>query len=227
MVKSENLLTDARCNGCLPDWGKPPSLNHYTKLMNSLFAVEVGVRNQIFDPLNAAFRAVRAVVLFLNSDPTCRKFGLTKELAIIVWALNDASQGAKPPLFFHRGKITDGGAPTRLAESVLRAQVILMFRTLLNAGITELEASRWLAAELKDLGVMHKKTIGRPDGQPIKPRQIVRWISEVGGQSLSGSDEAYLRLEGDELRRHDWQTQPNQARHRVRSLLHSLVAMGF
>jgi hypothetical protein len=226
MQKTGNPMADPQCNGCLPDWGNPPSPYEYSKLMNSLLAVKAGVRNKIVDPLNAAFQAVRSVVLFLNSDPSCRKIGLTRELAILVWALNDASQGAKPPLFFNRAKIASG-PPTRLAESVLRAQVVLMFRMLLNAGITELEASRWLAAELKDLGVMHKKTIRQPDGQLIKPRQIVRWSSEVRGQSLSGSDEAYLRLERDELRRHDWPTQPNQARRRVRGLLHSLVAMGF
>jgi hypothetical protein len=226
MQKTGNPIADRRCSGCLPDWGNPPSLEQYTKLMNSLFTVKVGVRNQIFDPLNAAFQAVQSVVLFLNSNPTCRKFGLTRELAILVWALNDASQGAKPPLFFNRAKI-GFGPPTRLAESILRSEVILMFRMLRNSGISELEASRWLAAELKESGVMHKKTMRQPDGQQINPRQIVRWSSEVGGQSLSGSDEAYLRLEGDELRRHDWPTQPNQARRRVRSLLHSLVDMGF
>jgi hypothetical protein len=226
MTEALEAQADHRCKGCRPDhWGRPPTFDAYTELTDSLFAVEVGVENEALDELDGAFHALQSVVQYLNSDLVCRQLGLTKMLARTVHALNDTSRGAKPPLFFGRPKRTSG-APNYLAESVLRAQVILMFRLLLKGGVEECEASKRLSAELKKGGIIQKKTITSPDGQPIAPHQIARWNAELGGKSLSGCDGAYAILEKNEVARRGWPKDPEQARKRVARLIQGLL-MGF
>ena len=227
MAEALDLQADVRCCGCRPDyWGNPPSFDAYTKLTNSLFAVEVGVKNKALDELDGAFHALKSIVQYLNSNSTFRKLDLARMLARTLHALNDTSQGAKPPLFFGRPKC-NGGAPTHLAESDLRAQVILMFRLLLMGGVDECEASTRLAAELKKTGIFQKKTIAIPEGQPIEPHQIVRWNAELGGKSLSGCDVAYAILEKNEVARHGWPKDPVEARDRLPRLIHGLLKFGF
>ena len=227
MTEAVKVQADLRCCGCRPDyWGRSPSLNAYTNLTDSLFAVEVGVKNQALDELDGAFHALESVVQYLNSDSTCRQLGLTRMLARTLQALNDTSRGAKPPLFFGRPKCTDG-APTYLAESDQRAQVILMFRLLRKGGIEECEASTRLAAELKKAGITQKKTITSPEGQPIAPHQIARWNAELGAKSLSGCDAAYAVLEKNEVARHGWPKDPEEARDRLPRLIDGLLKFGF
>ena len=59
MTEAVKVQADLRCCGCRPDyWGRSPSLNAYTNLTDSLFAVEVGVKNQALDELDGAFHAL-------------------------------------------------------------------------------------------------------------------------------------------------------------------------
>jgi hypothetical protein len=208
-------------------WGNQPSPVVYLNLMNSLFALEVGVRNRKIDRLDAGTRALQLVLQYFNTDPFCIKLGLTKLVASIVIAMHDTSQGAKPALLFGRKRSQTGGAPSHLAEAGLRAQIVLMFGMLSHAGVEGREASGWLARELNKSGVMQKKTKTHPNGQPIGPRQIVRWSGELRGKSISGSDKIYQRLEREALARQSWPLQSNEARRRVRNLIHALRAAGF
>jgi hypothetical protein len=227
MAKKLEMLPDSRCAGCSPAWGNQPSPDAYRGLMNSLFALEVGVRTEHIDRLDAGVRATQSVLKYLNSDAFCVRLGLTKLLGSIMHALHDTSQGAKPPLFFNRKAKPAGGAPSYLAESGLRAQVVLMFRVLMHAKMKDSEANKWLATELNKSGVKQKKTKKHPYGQPIEARQIIRWSGELGGKSISGSDATYRILESGYVARHGWPTHFEEARLRIRKLIHGLRAAGF
>jgi hypothetical protein len=227
MPEGAEPLSDPRCRGCLPDWGIQPSSDIYTKLMNSLFALEVGIRNQKIDRLDAGFVAMKSVISYLNSDPLCVRLGLTRLLGSVVQGVHDTSQGAKPPLFFDRKVRSKGGPPTHTVEGVLRAQLVLMLRVLTHGGMTGNEAGTWIASALKKASIRQKKTFDRPEGQEIEGRQIVRWSTELGGKSISGSDAVYRHLEAEEIARHGWPTNSNQARQRVRIMLRGLLAVGF
>ncbi len=52
----------------------------------------------------------------------------------------------------------------------------------------------------------------------------MRWSTELGGKSISGSDAVYRHLEAEEIARHGWPTNSNQARQRVRIMLRGLLA---
>jgi hypothetical protein len=213
------VRADPRCAGCLPAWGNQPSSDHYLKLTNSLFTLEILFKSGKMDQLDAGTKALRSVITYLSADPVSVRLGLTGSLASIANALHDTSQGAKPSIIFRRKVNSSGGAPTRTAKAGLRAQVNLMFKMLTRAGTVPAEAGKWLATEMTEAGILE-------NGKPIEPRQIVRWASEKGGKSLSGSDRIYRELEAGQNRR-GWPTDLGQARVRVRQLIRALRASGF
>jgi len=189
------------------------------KLTNSLFALETLFKSGKIDQLDASTKALRSVLTYLNSDPVSVRLGLTRLLASTANALHDTSQGAKPSIIFNRKVMGGGGAPTHTTKAGLRAQVNLMFKIMTNANMAPAEAGKWLAAELRKAGVLE-------NGKPIEPRQIVRWSSEMGGKSLSGSDQVYRRLEAVENRR-GWPGDLAKARISVRNLIRALQVAGF
>jgi hypothetical protein len=187
--------------------------------MNSLFALEIGVKNGKVDRLDGGTEALYLVLRYFNSDPETVRLLLTKSLASIAHALHDTSQGAKPSLIFERSATKNRGAPARLAKAGLRAQVNLLFEMLIRAKIPRTDAAKWLAAELGKAGVLNS-------GKPIKAPQIDRWSRERDGKSLSGSDATYRKLAAGQERR-GWPSQPQEARARVRRLIGTLRAAGF
>lgn len=218
-INIENIQPDPQCVGCLPDWGTQPSSDEYLKLTNSLFAIEKFLQSGHIDQLEAGIDALFSVLTYLNSNPVAVRLGLTRPLASIGIALRDVSRGAKPAIIFDRRPKGSAGAPTHTSRAALRAQVILLFKVLANAGTVPVDASKWLGAELKQAGVLDK-------GKPIAPGEIVRWSRELGGKSLSGSDRVYRRLKAGQDRR-GWPEDPRQARVRVRKLVRALKAAGF
>jgi hypothetical protein len=219
MLEPREILADPRCAGCLPAWGSQPSSDQYLKLTNSLFTLERLFKSGKMDQLDAGTKALRFVLTYLNSNSVSGRLGLTRLLASIANALHDTSRGAKPSIIFGREIKGGGGAPTHTTKAGLRAQVNLMFKILTNAGTAPPEAGKWLAAQLRKAGVLE-------NGKPIECGQIVRWNSERGGKSLSGSDQIYRRLETVENQR-GWPRDLEKARIRVRNRIRALQAAGF
>jgi hypothetical protein len=148
--------------------------------------------------------ALKSVIYFLELDPTCVQFRLTRTLASLLNALHDASQGAKPPLLYARRPNEKSGAPTHKTESILRGQIILMLHMLLHVKVPECEACAGIASVLKKAGVRHKKSVEQPDGKLIEPSQIANWRHEYKGKSIKGSDAVYEQLKEDEVARRGW-----------------------
>jgi hypothetical protein len=209
---------DGQCYGCLPTWGDQPSPDVYLKLTNALFALEIGVKNGKIKHFTAMIEELYLVLRYLNSNPLFVQLQLTKSLNSLAHALHDTSRGAKPPLIFkhRRGR---SGAPTELSNAGVRAQINLMFKMLTTAEIKSADAAKWLASELKTAPGLHFR-------KAVTCTQIERWAREIGGKSLSGSDEIYHKLAAG-LDRRGWSTDPAEARSRVRKYIRSLEASGF
>jgi hypothetical protein len=141
------------------------------------------------DPLSASFEALSAVVEFLNADTRLVENEATTLLVRLFLALHDWRRGAKPKLLFDAPsrKRAKGGAPTHTSAVILREYVNAAFLILCEA-MSQQEASRWLATELKHAG------IEQSNGHAIDARVIIRWRAERGGKSPKGSDETFAML---------------------------------
>lgn len=191
----------------------------YQKLVTRLIAIEVMVGKKEVEQLDACFFATGAVIEFLQMDAVAFRQGAARSLNVLMHALNDRIQGAKPALLYGLRPAAGAGAPRNLAAAVKRAQIILALDLLLVGGIPRQEASKWLASELESHAItLHKK--------PISAAVILRWRNERGGKSQSGSDRAYKILRAKrELR--GMPENPEQARANARALILSLRSMGF
>jgi hypothetical protein len=166
-----------------------PDAARYETLVERLLDIERRVAAGEISPLISSYEAVDAVVDFLRVDVRVVKGEATRSLGRLRLALHDRSQGAKPRLFFEAPERKDvAGAPDLTSAAILRPFVILAFLTLREGGISDDEAARWLAAELKRSG------INQPNGKEISARTIIRWHRERGGKSLKGSDELFGQL---------------------------------
>jgi hypothetical protein len=160
-----------------------PDPQQYQMLVKELLNLQR--RESLVDALTASIDALAAVVRFLNTDDRLALCEATRALGRLLLALHDRRQGAKPKLFFdepHRWGAK--GPPSYTSSMILRAIVNAAFFSLLEAGIEQQEASRWLAAQLKRAGIK------QPNGKFIDAKAIERWRAERGGKSLKGSDSA-------------------------------------
>jgi hypothetical protein len=159
-----------------------PDPAHYEALVREL--LDLQRREMSLDALTASIDALAAVFRFLNADDRLALSEATKALGRLLLALHDRRQGAKPKLFFdapdRRGA---KGPPSYTSSMMLRAIVNAAFLNLLEAGISQKEASRWLEAKLKSAGIKQR------NGKVIDAGEIERWRAERGGQSLRGSDQ--------------------------------------
>ena len=146
-------------------------------------------RDPPLHPLSASFEALNAVLAFLYPDPRLFESEATKPLGRLLLALADRSRGAKPKLFFDApDRMGSGGPPSYTSAVILRAIINVSFSILRKAGVSQQEASGWLASRLKRSGIK------QPSGRAIDARTIVRWRSELRGKSLKGSDEAFAKF---------------------------------
>jgi hypothetical protein len=146
-------------------------------------------RDPPLHPLSASFEALNAVLAFLYPDPRLFESEATKPLGRLLLALADRSRGAKPKLFFDApDRMGSGGPPSYTSAVILRAIINVSFSILRKAGVSQQEASGWLASRLKRSGIK------QPSGRAIDARTIVRWRGELGGKSLKGSDEEFVKF---------------------------------
>jgi hypothetical protein len=201
----------------------------YEELIERL--LDLQVRESSLDALTASFEALSAVLRFLNTDVRLVQTGATKVLARLELALLDRSRGAKPKLFFDvPNRMGARGAPSYTSSAILRAIVNAGFLSLCGAGVSKLEAGRWLAARLKHAGLK------QPSGRVIGARAIARWRAELGGKSLKGSDETFAMfvlaqqptLQAESPKEHpDVPLTAQQARSFAAVLIKSLKIAGF
>jgi hypothetical protein len=136
-------------------------------------------------PLDASFGALGAVLRFLGRDARLFESEATKPLFRLLFAILDRTQGAKPKLFFDTPTRPDQSAkPTHTSSIILRAIVNTAYLSLLEAGMSQQEASKRLAQELKRAGIKQS------NGRAIEAKVIARWRAELGGKAPQGSDEA-------------------------------------
>ena len=160
-----------------------PDAAKYETLVERLSEIERRASTSELDHLAASFEALNAVITYLGADPRIVERGATRSLGRLRFALHDRMLGAKPKLFFEPPDRKGAqGAPSYTSAVVLRPLVISAFLSLRNGGLSKEEASRWLAAELKESGVI------QPNGRAVNARTIVRWHTELGGKSPKGSD---------------------------------------
>ena len=133
-----------------------------------------------------ALRPLTAVIGFLNTDNRLVENEATTSLGRLRLALLDRLRGAKPKLLFDKpNRMGAEGAPSHTSSALLRARVNAAYLSLCESGMSQQEASGWVAAELKRCGIK------QPNGRTVDPRTIVRWRAEMGGKSPKGSDEAF------------------------------------
>jgi hypothetical protein len=160
-----------------------PDAAKYEALVERLLDIERCVSAAEIDPLTSSIQALEAILAFLCVDTRIIGGEGTRSLGRLLLALHDRVQGAKPKLFFQtpdrKGR---KGAPSYTSAIFLRSVVNYAFIPLLKSGLSNEEASEWLAAELKQSG------INQPNGRAVDARTIVRWRAELGGKSLTGSD---------------------------------------
>jgi hypothetical protein len=160
----------------------------YKQLVERL--LDLRRRDSSVDSLGSTFEALLAVLSFLSAD--ARLSEATRPLWGLLLAVMDRRQGAKPKLFFDPpNRLGDKGAPKYTSATILRAIVNSAFLTFRKAGVARVEASEWLAMELKRAGIID------PRGRAIDARAIARWGAELGGKSLTGSDDIFATLVRD------------------------------
>ena len=140
-------------------------------------------------PLDSASEALVAVLGFLSADARLMKNEALQPLWRLFFAVMDRQRGAKPKLFFDPpNRLGDKGAPTYTSATFLRALVNLASLPFRKAGVARVEASKWIAMELKRAGITDTR------GRAIGARAIARWGDEVRGKSLTGSDDILATL---------------------------------
>ena len=157
----------------------------YEELIERL--LDLQRREASLAPLEACFQALGAVLCFLNADARVKDSEATKPLFQLLFAIFDRQRGAKPELFFDASDLPDKSAkPTHTSSIILRAVVNTAFFILLEAGMSQQEAGKWLARELEHSGIKQS------NGRPIETKVIARWRAEYGGKAPKGSDEALV-----------------------------------
>ena len=194
--------------------------DRYETLVSLLGKVKHAADEKKFDRLEAAYKALVLVIKFLQADPRINQRGSQGPLFELCCALQDLSQGAKPPLFFEYKRDSDQGAPTHLSAAVGRAQIVLALEILLRADIEKHEAAKWLADKLHRSGI-------RANDKSVQHKQVLRWRAEKGGKSVSGFDRCYRTLEAAEVASRGWPADPSAARQRAAELIQALKKMGF
>jgi hypothetical protein len=149
-------------------------------------------RESSLAPLDACFEALGAVLRFLSGDARLLEGEATKPLNRLLFAILNRSRGAKPKLFFELPEGPDKSAkPTYTSSIIPRGYVNAAYLSLLEGSMSQKEASKWLAQELKRAGVKQS------NGRAIDAKVIVRWRAELGGKAPMGSDEAFAILVHD------------------------------
>ena len=210
-----------------PIWQAHPEVAKYLELKSALYELEFAANAEMIDPLHASLAALKDVFYFLSLDHQCAQFSLIRTVGTLLQAIHDTSQGAKPPLFFDSKRKTNDGAPKHTSESLLRGEMVLLLRLLINAGIKANAGSSWLAMELQSAGIRQKKSLRQPEGEAILPKQLQRWEIEFGAKSMAGSDEAFRTLKAGEADISGPPKVPEEAKARVRLRIRGLQAKGF
>jgi hypothetical protein len=196
-------------------WIEPPSSERYERLAGKLINIERDRASKKIVDLHAARDSLVAVIEFILSDAQLAKHHAASSLGAMAAAVHDLLNGAKP-LFFEQKNRSRKGPPTNQSKAVVRGQINVALDSLLEAGISMLEASSWLARELATEGV-------KLGGQRIEGKQIKGWHYEKRGKSLSGSDRAYEILNKPRAQLNT----PDIAKKFALAKIQSLKAMGF
>ena len=192
--------------------GPPSELTDALLLVQERFEA-----NQLSD-LAACQVALTCVISFLLRDETAAKRGAVRRLSALHHALNDRIKGAKPALLF--ATPTCGGAPAHQSEGARRAQFILALEVLFRSGVPKETAAHWLSDE------MRKRNICDSKGGNVSERVLLRWRSELGAKSLSGSDAAF-RILSRPLEKSGWPSTQTDGYRKAASLLDSLAMLNF
>jgi hypothetical protein len=183
-----------------------PDLARYETLVQRL--LELQRLQPSLDPLTASYEAIATVWGFLSADVRLLEAEATRPLGQLMLALLDRSRGREPELFFDQpDRMGAMGRPSHTSAAILRAYANLAFLSLREAGMSDGDASGWLAAELRHADI-------KQANEAIEATAIVRWSAELGGKSLKGSDEVFaLVIRGAQrlLSEGNPQTQPNDA----------------
>jgi hypothetical protein len=123
----------------------------YEELIERL--LDLHRRESSLAPLNACFEALGAVMRFLSGDARLWEGEATKPLYRLLFAILDLSRGAKPKLFFELPEGPDKSAKLTYTSSIIpRGYVNAAYLSLLEGSMSQKEASKWLAQELKRAG---------------------------------------------------------------------------
>jgi hypothetical protein len=207
------------------NYSEPERRGSYEELLLKLKAVQEWREAGGGSDLDAAFADLSVVICFLKADHDVRETRAALPLEKLLLALADASKGGKPSMLYD--VVRKAGPPVRPTEAVKRAQIIIMFEMLCDAGVEK--PAEWLAAKLKAFGVEDANAKRDKDGikrKTITPAKLERWRSELSGKSPEGSDEAYEYLRGRDKKRGE-RLSPAHAKSIVVGRLLSLLASGF
>lgn len=171
------------------------------------------------DDLAAAINCLRYVIEFLHEDATVRLTGNTRYLEQLLLALVDVKQGAKPPIF----EIEKApGAPVETSFDIAQGWIAACLFILIEIGMTQEEASNFIATELQKIGLKQKS------GKPITSRLIQDWRYKIDGTGSQRAQRTFLEMISrfrDDLNFQRASTEGR--RNMVTGSLRSLKTMGF
>jgi hypothetical protein len=171
--------------------------------------------------LDAGVEALRAVVVYLVSDPEVAREFLTQPLAIIENAVFDKGRGKSVALLEHAP--TREGPPAGTKREETQGSMAFALDLLAKSGRGTKNAAAWLAQEAKKLGLRCE------GGALIQPRQVINWRSEIS----RGKAPALARKAFEEDRQFDptllqgprSEVQRARCERAVRNIIKSLVAI--
>jgi hypothetical protein len=162
----------------LPRRGERTVEERYDDLIAGLKTVEERRKNENIAPLNAAFLALKIVILFLKEHSGHRKNVVSPALLDLAFNIQQHIDGARAPMFRSRNR--SAGAPTNTTRGLFRARIVIAIEMLCHAGMKDTEAASFVCQELRRQGVTK-----------FSPKQIRRWSSDKATRMISGFAEAY------------------------------------
>jgi hypothetical protein len=162
-----------------------PSTVRYQTLVDALAAADHQVLQEDGHPLVASIQALQAVVQFIRDDPKLGPTDLGTVLRRLLGDLCDVANGARSGMLFNGAVNQPGkaGRRTGLTVDTVRGFIVFAVHSLIEAGMKNEAAARYMADQLRQAGVRHK-------GKVIEAKRILQWREQRCDTAPKAADEA-------------------------------------
>jgi hypothetical protein len=222
---TEKMLTVFKRDAIPIAYSEPEKRGTYEELLLKLKEVQEKHDAANSSDLGEAIDALSVVIAFLNANLDVLENRLTLPLGGLLRALVDASNGGKPPMLYDVKH--EGGRPIREDEAAERAQCLIMYQELCEAGVEN--SAEYLAGELKAAGIEDTSEKKKPEveSKPITAEKLESWRSDFfHNESIKGLNEAYVYLRA-RMKERERSMSPDQAKSFVKGLIFSLHINSF